>query len=89
MKENFDRVGRLALAPAASGEAALIQVCADAGDPATDEREQRALTEAAAMYPDARRRLLTLTRDGAPVSAPPDVVVQPAYEWFLTEPDAE
>lgn len=68
------------------GQSELIQVCADASDPATAERELRALAEAGEIYPSARRRLLTLTRDGAPADAPPGIVVQPAYEWMLTEP---
>ena len=67
-------------------ETELIQVCADASDPATAERELRSLQAAAAAYPGARQRLLTLTRDGAPAEAPADVVVQPAYEWLLMPP---
>ena len=74
------------LARGASGEADLIQVCADASDPATAERELRALIEAGNQYPQARKLLLTLTRDGAPARAPADVAVQPAYEWLLTAP---
>ncbi|MEW6520819.1 MAG: DUF4143 domain-containing protein [Thermodesulfobacteriota bacterium] len=65
----------------------LIQVCADASDPATAERELRALLAAGEMHPGARMRLLTLTRDGAPAVIPPGVLVQPAYEWLLAEPD--
>jgi predicted AAA+ superfamily ATPase len=70
----------------AGGEVELIQVCADASDPTTAEREFRALVEAGELYPGARRRLLTLTRDGAPAEAPPGIIVQPAYEWLLAEP---
>ena len=65
------------------GEAELIQVCADASDPGTAERELRALEEAGRVHPRARKRLLTLTRDGAPTKSPRGVLVQPAYEWML------
>lgn len=75
------------LARGAAGEAELIQVCADASDPATAERELRALVEAGELHPKAHKRLLTFTRDGAPAAAPPGVTVQPAYEWLLTNPD--
>ena len=68
------------------GHEELIQVCADASDPGTADRELRALHEAAKQHPRAQKRLLTLTRDGAPAEATSDVDVQPAYEWMLTEP---
>lgn len=67
----------------AEGRVELLQVCADASDPGTAERELRALTEAGTFYPDATRRLLTLTRDGAPAKTPAGIIVQPAYEWLL------
>jgi len=63
----------------------LIQVCADATDPAVSVRELRALEGAGRMFPQAAKRLLTLTRDGAPAEAPGDVTVQPAYEWMLRD----
>lgn len=72
------------LARQATGEAELIQVCADTRDAQTAERELRALEEAATLYPKATPRLLTLTRDGLPAAAPTGVVAQPAYEWMLT-----
>ena len=75
------------LARKADGSAELIQVAADASDPATEERELRALEEAGEMFPGARKRLLTLTADGLPPNAPPDVVARPAYEWMLTPPE--
>lgn len=62
----------------------LIQVCADASERATAERELRALAEAGARWPQARRWLLTLTRDAAPAKVPSDVTVRPAYEWMMT-----
>jgi len=71
------------LARGPSGEQELIQVCADASEPVTANRELRALLAAAEMYPAARLRLLTLTRDGAPADVPAGVEVQPAYEWLL------
>lgn len=75
------------LARAASGEVELFQVCADASDPVIGDRELRALVEAAELYPKARRRLLTLTLDGAPLHTPPGIEVEPAYQWLLNEPD--
>jgi len=62
----------------------LIQVCADASDPAVAERELRALEGAGRLHPGAGRRLLTLNRDGGPSGAPRGVVVEPAYAWMLT-----
>ena len=75
------------LARDAVGDTDLIQVCADASDPATADRELRALLEAGALYPAARRRLLTLTRDGAPAEIPDGIIVQPVYEWLLGAED--
>lgn len=77
------------LARDGEGNTELIQVCADASDPDTARRELRALAEAGELHPHARRRLLTLTRDGAPAEAPPDLTVEPAYVWFLAEAEAE
>lgn len=71
------------LASGQDGQQEMIQVCADASDPATAERELRALTAAGELHPTASKRLLTLTRDGAPAKLPPGVVAQPAYEWML------
>ena len=68
-----------------AGDVELIQVCADASDPTTAERELRALQEAGDQHPGALKRLLTLTRDGCPAEVPKDVLVQPAYEWVLGE----
>jgi predicted AAA+ superfamily ATPase len=71
------------LARSATGEAELIQVCADPGDSQTLERELRSLEEAGRHYPDASQRLLTLTRDTIPHKIPAGMSVQPAYEWLL------
>jgi uncharacterized protein len=70
-----------------SGEVDLIQVCAEAGAPETAERELRALIEAGRLFPRARKRLLTLTRDGLPREIPTEVLAQPAYVWLLTPPE--
>jgi len=66
-----------------SGDMDLIQVCADAGDPNTSQRELRALVEAGNLFPTARKVLLTLTMEGMPREAPPHVSVQPSYVWML------
>ncbi len=73
------------LARAPTGRTTLIQVCADASDPATAAREFRALQSAGVEFPQARQLLLVLTRDGFPAEAPTEVVVRPAYEWMLEE----
>lgn len=75
------------LARSASGDTELIQVAAELADSATAEREFRALAEAGEMFPEARKRLLTLTREPPPFAPPDDVVVEPAYEWMLTPPE--
>jgi uncharacterized protein len=65
----------------------LIQVCSDPGNPATLERELRALAEAAPDFPRAGRRLLVLDQDMAVAAAAvaPGVTVEPVYSWLLTE----
>ncbi len=68
------------------GKVELIQVCADAADPATAARELKGLSGAGEMHRGARKRLLILTRDSAPDNAPPDIIIQPAYEWLLAGP---
>lgn len=77
------------LARGPTGKTELIQVCADASDPATAERELRALQAARTIHAGASGRLLTLTRDGVPGAAPPGVTVQPAYEWLLTPSETD
>ncbi len=71
------------LARTPEGALELIQVCADATEPATAERELRALAEAAAQHPDAKRLLLTLTADALPRDTPEGVLARPAWEWML------
>ena len=70
------------LARTPSGDANLIQVCADPGDPATLDREIRALLAAAGEHPGAGLELVTLSIGGAG-DVPPRIVVRQAAEWFL------
>jgi len=74
------------LARSPDGGEELIQVSAEVFEPAVAEREVRGLVEAGAMFPRARKRLLTLTRQTLPFTPPPDVIVRPAYEWMLEVP---
>lgn len=67
-----------------SGEE-LIQVCSDPSAPEARERELRALAEAGAQYPRAKKRLLVLARDQAIPIRTQGVLVQPAYEYLLEE----
>lgn len=50
-------------------------------------RELRALAEAGELYPNASKRLLTLTRDALPASVPTGISAQTVYEWMLREAD--
>ncbi len=61
----------------------LIQVCLDVSDPATRERELRALASASKEFPGAKPLLLTLdsTPPVPPVPAPLDW--RPAVAWLL------
>jgi predicted AAA+ superfamily ATPase len=68
----------------ASGEAELIQVSADLDDPATREREVRALLAAAAEHASASLHLVTLTPESA-YGMPKQVTVHSAALWFLSE----
>jgi predicted AAA+ superfamily ATPase len=70
------------LAGSPTGEAALIQVCADLDDPATRERKVRALLAAAVEHPHASLHLITLTPETAH-GMPGQVTVHPAAPWFL------
>ena len=64
-----------------SGETELIQVCADTHSPDVWARETRALADAAAQYPKARRLLIYLS--GTPSAELLDgAEAIPAYEWF-------
>ncbi len=77
------------LVRSADGRRELIQICADASDPATAEREFRALNAAGEQYPDAGMRLLTLTSDGIPGAMPDGVTAQPAWAWMLEHDHGE
>jgi len=70
------------------GSEALIQVCADLDDPATREREVRALLAAAAEQPRASLHLITLTLESAH-GMPEQVAVHPAAQWFLSAESSE
>jgi hypothetical protein len=81
----FPEAQRLDGARSPAGELALIQVCADASDPSTAEREHRALLEAMVVHSEARAYLLTLTSDAGPRTVPEGVTAMPAYAWMLGE----
>ena len=70
------------LAGSPTGEAALIQVCADLDDSATREREVRALLAAAVEHPHASLHLITLTPETAH-GLPGQVTLHPAAQWLL------
>ena len=70
------------------GTVQLIQACATLAEPATAQREFRALVAAADRFPGARRTVLTLTRDDLPQSVPDGIEVQPAWQWMLDLPSA-
>ncbi len=60
----------------------LIQVCADLSDPATCQREIRALQEAAREYPSADLHLISLEPE-VPADVPPGITVHSATAWLL------
>jgi predicted AAA+ superfamily ATPase len=64
------------------GQQSLIQVCADLDAPSTQEREVRALVEAAEEYPRASLLLITLEAETVR-GLPESVIVQPASAWLL------
>jgi predicted AAA+ superfamily ATPase len=61
----------------------LIQVCLDTSDPATWEREVRALSVAAAEIPDSSALLLTLDSTPPRPSLPARLRWRPAAAWLL------
>ena len=65
------------------GNATLIQVCTDVSDPATYEREVRALSSAAVEYPGALPLLLTFDTLPPSVPLPKPLHWQPAIAWLL------
>jgi predicted AAA+ superfamily ATPase len=66
------------------GTEELVQVCARFDDPATLDRELRALAEAAEMFPRATRTLVTLAPE-AVTTVPLEVEVAEAGAWMLRE----
>lgn len=84
-KEGFE-VDFLAIATRKEPE--LIQVCTDVSDPATREREVRALDAASKELPDAKPLLLTL--DSTPPRPPLQAPLQwrPAAAWLLNREEA-
>ena len=73
------------LATAPSTAPLLVQVCQEAHDPATWEREVRALAAAAPEHPRARPLLLTLDSTPPPQSLPAPLDWRPAARWLLDE----
>jgi len=61
----------------------LIQVCLDMSDPATWEREVRALSAAAAEIPDSLALLLTLDSTPPKPALPAPLRWRPAAAWLL------
>lgn len=70
-----------------TGETQLVQVCANASDPATLRREVRSLTEAKAQRPDAKARLILLAPLPSGTVVPESIELIPAIEWFLQVPE--
>lgn len=71
------------IARTAEGGTILIQVCAEVQDPATWDREVRALTAAAAEYPQAAALLITLDTIPPRNALPPPIIWRPAVAWLL------
>lgn len=67
----------------ATGRTLLVQVCADAADPKTLERETRSLLEAQALHPGARLLLLLLESLPPGAAIPKSIEALPALQWFL------
>lgn len=70
------------------GARQLVQVCASLDDPATRERESRALLEAATEYPDAERLILTAESRTPFPALPGAIQALPAWEWMLNRDPA-
>jgi len=71
----------------AEGRPLLVQVCADASDPATFARETRSLAGAGASLPEARRLLLLLDPLTAAGPPPEGIEILSALPWFLETPE--
>ncbi len=68
------------------GDELLVQVCADATDPATRHRELRALNEAMAEHELDRGLMITMGETDTIAVDAGRVVVRPAWRWLL-EPE--
>lgn len=66
-----------------AGNILLVQVCANASDPATLQREVRSLVEAKAQHPEARTQLILLDPLPPGTAVPASVELCPAIQWFL------
>jgi hypothetical protein len=74
------------LATPITGRPTLIQVCAELADPATRDREFRALQAARTIHRRCPALLLTLSAGdtaAAQADAPTGVAVRPAWQWLL------
>jgi predicted AAA+ superfamily ATPase len=67
-----------------AGSTLLIQVCADATDPVTFDREIRALADAVPLYPKVAPLLLTLDPHPPTAALPPGVQWRSAIDWLLS-----
>jgi len=66
------------------GRQELIQVCADASEPATWNRETRALDAAHVEHPRAERIVVVLDAVAARSLSHPKTRVVPAHQWLLS-----
>ncbi len=71
------------LARHADGRHELIQVCADASNAATWQRETRALDAARREHPRAERTVVVLNAVAARALSHPKTRVLPAHQWLL------
>ncbi len=67
----------------------LIQVCANPSEPATLEREVRALLDAKTFHPNASLRLVVLESLPLKVAVPEEIQVSLLSEWLLMEQNCD
>lgn len=72
------------LAKYPDGHSELIQVCADASDAETAERELRALREAKVLAKGGRKILLVMNHNGYPDKIPDGIEVMSAWVWMTS-----
>lgn len=70
-----------------AGNTLHIQVCANASNPATLQREVRSLLEAKAQDQDTRTLLILLDPLPPGTAVPESVEIIPAIQWFLEAPE--